>query len=241
MKKQGWTVKDRMWLWLRSFECKYTLINKIYKKKAFYHNVETKLNFIFIHIPKTAGTSITKSLFGNNVDCQHIPIIRYHAYDSIKCQSCYKFAIVRNPWGRLFSAFNYINNKKWNASKGRDARWAQVYLKNIDDFQTFVKYLEKKKFARSVKRYIHFQDQLDYITLPVSNEIYLDYLGYFETLYDDFTAISNKLNIDQGGLSNCRKSFSSTVDYRDFYTPRMIDVVGQLYKRDIKHLNYNFE
>src|SRR3954454_22051651 len=53
---------------------------------------------IFIHIPKTAGLSVSKTLFGNYAGT-HLGIDHYIATLGRKTvEEYFKFAFVRNPW-----------------------------------------------------------------------------------------------------------------------------------------------
>src|SRR3954465_5712000 len=62
---------------------------------------------IFIHIPKTAGVSISKSLFGNYTDHANIDWYLKH-YEKRTVEQYYKVAFVRNPWDRLYSAYVFL-------------------------------------------------------------------------------------------------------------------------------------
>lgn len=61
---------------------------------------------IFIHIPKTAGTSIERALC--NGKRKHAPLSRYAAYDAARTAACCKFACVRNPRDRFLSAYSHL-------------------------------------------------------------------------------------------------------------------------------------
>lgn len=68
----------------------------------------------FVHIPKCAGTSITRSLGFSNTTVEHRTLSSYVArqgYDNM--QSFFKFCFVRNPWDRLVSWYYYHNHKMY--------------------------------------------------------------------------------------------------------------------------------
>ena len=58
-------------------------------------------NILFIHIPKTAGGTITKQLERNsngNILYCHFNLISWKNIENINIDSTYIFSIVRNPW-----------------------------------------------------------------------------------------------------------------------------------------------
>ncbi len=68
-------------------------------------------NIIFIHIGKTAGTSI-ENCIKNKYKCynhsaieQHSSIIDYQ--QRVNLDNYFKFVVVRNPYTRLWSQYNF--------------------------------------------------------------------------------------------------------------------------------------
>ena len=76
---------------------------------------------IFVHIPKAAGMSICRSLFGNLAG-GHATLSDYQIiFPRLEFESYFKFTFVRNPWDRVFSAYNFL--KKGGATEF-DRQWA---------------------------------------------------------------------------------------------------------------------
>ena len=66
---------------------------------------------IFVHIPRTGGTSVQR-FFGTHWQ-DHKDISRYaEELEPQTFASYYKFALVRNPWDRLVSDYNFQKMKK---------------------------------------------------------------------------------------------------------------------------------
>ena len=64
---------------------------------------------IFIHVPKTGGMSVRKTLFTKSDLYPHLTIRDYQSLLSEQeVGSYYKFAFVRNPWDRLVSAYSFL-------------------------------------------------------------------------------------------------------------------------------------
>ena len=71
---------------------------------------------LFVHIPKTAGSSISKILNEKNLDNWKREWPRHHdPYSYLKeanliDDSVFSFAVVRNPYTRTYSCYNQYNN-----------------------------------------------------------------------------------------------------------------------------------
>ena len=64
-------------------------------------------NLIFVHVPRVAGTSITRALYGEG--CIHHHSMRYfRALDPGFAQSADSFALLRDPFERFASAYAFV-------------------------------------------------------------------------------------------------------------------------------------
>ena len=67
---------------------------------------------IFFHIPKTAGISLVKALFGD-LDWGHRDVNYYiNVFDKKRFNDYFKFTFVRNPYDRLFSAYSFLKKEE---------------------------------------------------------------------------------------------------------------------------------
>jgi len=124
-----------------------------------------RLKAIFVHIPKCAGVSVNKTIFGNLGG-----------------------AIVRNPWDRLVSAFHFLKKGGMNWA---DKDWSEKNLAGYDNFEIFVKEWLNED---NIWKYHHFRPQYNYITLD-DNKIAVDFVGYIENITEDFKIITQKIGI----------------------------------------------
>jgi hypothetical protein len=73
------------------------------------HSMKNSNDVIFVHIPRTAGTSIATALGSYKKQHQHF-FARKHIALRPDWGTCFKFSFVRNPWDRVVSLFTYQTN-----------------------------------------------------------------------------------------------------------------------------------
>ncbi len=189
---------------------------------------------LFIHVPKTAGTSVQRSLFGREV-VGHQTFRQYElALPRRQLTSLFKFAFVRNPWDRLVSAWAFLRDGGYNHW---DREWAEKNLAQFPDFESFVlQWISRKTVENG---YGHFRPQAYYLRNG-RGRIDLDFLGRFENLARDFQRVAQLLGSSAtlGSHNRSRRRQSST--YRDYYTPRSSAVVAAAYRDDIETFGYAF-
>ncbi|WP_051333530.1 sulfotransferase family protein [Aliagarivorans marinus] len=182
-----------------------------------------------MHITKSAGTSVALSLFGKLP--YHYRAWEYRViFGRRRFNQYFKFAFVRNPWDRLYSAYSYLKGGGWNDD---DRAWSQQHLTDIDDFEQFVlEWLTPERLYA----HIHFWPQSDFI-YDEKGKLLIDYVGYFEDINTDFKQIAKQLGIHTD-LSHTNKS--QRQGYQDVYTPEAIAKVAKLYQQDIQRFGYEF-
>jgi len=190
-------------------------------------------------VPKAAGTSLRRALYGTK--SFHIPAVRYQTADPERFETCFKFCFVRNPWDRLLSAYEYLKKRCDADMNFPDHRWAASNLTEYKSFHDFVISLEDEKIRKSIKKYIHFRDQIDWISSSGMNKkILMNFVGRYEKFQTDYTEICSALDLPAPNLPSERKSTHGQ-NYREIYTARMVDLVGDIYGADIDAFGYDFE
>lgn len=184
---------------------------------------------LFIHITKTAGTSVAKSLF--EYLPYHYTAVDYRViYGHRDFDDYFKFAFVRNPWDRLYSAWRYLAAGGWNDD---DRQWYQDNLSRYPDFESFVnEWLNDD----NILKHRHFWPQSRFTC--DSKGLLLDHVGYFETLEQDFNIIASRLGID---VKLGKHNANPGKDYRDAYTDEMQQRVAHVYAKDIELFGYRFD
>lgn len=186
---------------------------------------------IFVHIPKCAGISVNNALFGNLAG-GHTTLDDYLCiFEAKRFSNYFKFTFVRNPWDRLVSAYIFLQKGGIN---DYDHAFFQKELSMYEDFNDFVRHWLN---SENIKKYHHFKPQLHYI-VDRYNRVTVDYIGYFETINEDFEYISRQINVKSSlGKENSvnRKS------YQEYYELDTKKIVAEVYKDDIVAFNYSFD
>ena len=189
---------------------------------------------IFIHIPKVAGNSIRSSIGGEPNGGHHSYLEFEHMLGRDVVNRLGFFSIVRNPWSRLFSAYNYL--KQGGMGEG-DAIFSAT-IKRYATFHDFVHALpENPKYTRM----LHFIPQYRFVC-NFSGGLMVDKIGKYEKLEDDIKDIFAHFQIPFGGLPHKNKtSGMGKEDYRNAYDSEMIEIVRSIYSKDCEMFGYDFD
>jgi hypothetical protein len=192
---------------------------------------ESELQAIFIHVPKNAGVSISRALFGMRVGHRRYKDIRLHEPELV--DTCFVFAFVRNPWDRFLSTYKFFMQGGFNED---DERWASQNLSAWGSFQDFVLALENQEDAERILAHKHFRPQA-YWLLDHRGKLQLDYVGRYESLQDHFEHVCARLGV---GPSLPHLNRSDHRPYHEYYDDPTRRIIGNLYRQDISLFNYSF-
>jgi len=206
-----------------------------------------KYNFLFIHVPKTAGNSIQEVLRNyseNKVVCLspwHDGIEKYEVRDEtfkdISKHSTitlykkllpadifsklFKFATVRNPWERLVSMYFWRNSGRNEWNRGG-------FIKLLNDTPPLRQYitLPRHFLLRKIMR------GGQCLTRD------LDYLMKFEDLDNDFKNVCAKIGIPFAALP--RRNVAQHEHYSRYYDKELIAMVRKKFAEEIQWGEYEF-
>ncbi len=189
---------------------------------------------VFVHIPKNAGSSIYRC-FGIDVPGEtHCTALGYRAADPGQWSRSFSFAIVRNPWDRLVSAFHYLKHAPISAD---DAEWAQETLSDIEDFAAFMSKMKSSDFfCAQILMWRHFTPQKFFIS-DLKKNIIVDHIAHFEDLNSEIEHISNQIGVDAHIV---RLNSGRRGDYTSYYDADDAEFVGRLYAGDVEAFGYRF-
>jgi hypothetical protein len=191
---------------------------------------------LFVHIPKTAGTTI-QDLFGIGVRERgpHIPAYAYRWASPAFFDHAFKFAVVRNPWDRVVSAFHFLKSPRYPDDKA----WSDRHLKDVDTFDDFLEALRRPMFRNLVLSELHFHPQISFVG-DLKGRVLVDQVIYFENLTDGLRRVADRLQLaPPAGMEQLNASDHR--DYRDYYDVRGRELVGQMYAQDVATFGYSFD
>lgn len=203
------------------------VLSKLNQVRFPYRSYLDKHKCIFIHIPKTGGTSILevlgkKGIYGRD----HMPWYVYERSNGRKFHSYFKFSVVRNPVDRLYSAYSYI--KKGGNGKS-DLNLVQR-VSAYKDFEDFVLGGLGGGVLRSAKVFM----PQHYYLLDDVGQVCVDCLIKFENLEEGFSIVADRLDLKK----NLPKLNASSEQSFSNISVEVADKIYELYKPDFDAFGY---
>ncbi|GAB4383929.1 sulfotransferase family 2 domain-containing protein [Albidovulum sp.] len=196
-------------------------------------------NYLFIHVPKSAGQSITSRLGGVTKGvAAHAPLF---AIAPELRAGRYAFGFVRNPWDRMVSVYAFICTKR--IKRGESA-----------EYQRLARAMGFERWLMEDAFFIHQDAALQVPDLPPiqrrSQMFWLegcDFIGRVERLAADFAQIAEKIALKptwRQRLGLCgpvpHRNRSPRADYRTYYSDRSAEFVATHFAPEIERFGYRF-
>jgi hypothetical protein len=197
--------------------------------------ISHKLKFIFIHIPKTSGNSLSlllKDLINNGITCskgngngegikvhcektkldiKHKNINYYNSLYGKNINNYFKFTIVRNPYDRILSFYF----------------WKKGTKNQVFNRKEFINFVNKKNSSQSIHQYQYIDNCFHII--------------HFENLIDELKNIEClKDHVDFNNYPTLNASSNSKKNYNELLDKELKNLVYNKYKKDFQMFGYDY-
>lgn len=201
---------------------------------------------IFIRVPKNASTSIYSHLGDLNLIKKHEKIFN----DALFKNKLYKkwfspthakpneiygifgnlvknymsFAVVRNPFDRAVSMFQFAKEHKL----------AELYGESNDSsFEEFCEIM-KENHANNTKDFIATHQQVEWL----NGAFQPNFILRFENIKNDFKEMLDLCEIKHINPDIPHENASKRSDYKDYYNPKTKKIVKKIFEKDLDTFKY---
>lgn len=204
--------------------------------------------FVFIHVPKTGGSSVCVALkphvervddyWANRwlasvgVHVNHLAPWKHKKFRPHVAASVveawlpiavfaglFKFAFVRNPWDLLVSSYHYLHSKPGHRRSS--------LVRSLPSFAHYVEY--------EIRRGQLLQTRM---LCDRRGRLLMDFVGRYESLGTDFAMICQRIGIN---APLPRVNAGSRGDYRSYYPAPLATRVAEAFAPDIERFGYTFD
>ena len=208
--------------------------------------ISRKHNFLFVHVYKNGGMSVSKALSPFAVNKYQRETVRVLKQLNLPCpknwdpnpfdthvtasdlvtvmgqaefNSFFSFAFVRNPWDWLVSIYCYVLKKP-------DHRLHDHFI-SLGSFENYIGW-QCEDGLPTQKEFLFSQDDQQLVS----------FLGRFENLEQDFKTVCTQIGVsaELPKLNVSRQSRS----FKEYYDERLVEMVREKYQSDIDLFDYQF-
>jgi chondroitin 4-sulfotransferase 11 len=218
--------------------------------------IDRQRRIVFVHIPKTGGTSVEDALFPpveqrtaedhlwgepnphQTGGLQHLTAAQIR--DSVGAElfnDCYKFAFVRDPWDRMISLYAYHHERPGLLKMlGLELpRRRSFFRRSKTDLIPFEEYVEA---VQTGPRHVQWAPQAEFLFDENGTQL-VDFVGRFERLQADFEAACRQAGLVPSPLPHKKKSHKRRgVTSGELYTARSRRMVRELFAADFDRFGY---
>ncbi len=198
---------------------------------------------IFIHIPKTGGSSVANALENLNTQDakalsqplgilqpnRHLKAkeVKYLLGDKI-WNEFFSFAFVRNPWDLMVSQYHWWLQK---AGQYPSCRKDVEKIKRMGNFTNFL----NSKYGQKM---FHDTTGNMFDWIAEDDRIIVDFVGKFENLQDGLNEVCQRLNLEPIQLPHTNKT--KRKPYQDYYNDETKQLVAHRFRKTIEMFGYEF-
>jgi len=196
--------------------------------------ISHKNKIVFVHIPKNAGTSIITSKELGFRYVEHKSAI-YYMKDAPDIWEKYtKVSIVRNPWDRFVSCYEYAKmpTSYWHSNDEKESIFGPHPDYRVAKSLSFKEFTIKFVTKQIELKHQGWSPQYNWIC-DSNYKVLVDKLFRYES-------INNDLEFKEMFGSIEKINSSNRGSYQDYYNEETREIIREVYKKDIELFNYSF-
>jgi hypothetical protein len=201
---------------------------------------------LFVHIPKTGGSTIDH-LFDHEIpDTRKVKGSRRHwTYAQIIEQEpalsgYWSVGFVRNPWARMVSWWSMGNDVHARAEAGKPRAMRNV-SRHPEIWEPFARYRGNfRSFVLEGTREVPRFGQAQLAWLTDADGTLVDFVGQVENFVTDVNVVREHLGLEPVP-DQLRKNQSSHGHYSEYYDDELRDRVAEVFAPDIERFEYTFD
>lgn len=197
--------------------------------------------YIFVHVPKTGGLSISASLGGKDK--------KISTHTPLKCVpkgNRFAFGFMRNPWARMVSLYRFMCQKSFKRTDNfdQDAIRKMGFKKWLMDDDFFMQEDDHPQGEPWVMK-THWRRDENKDLPPMQRRPQMwwlegcDYIGHFEDFPDSFDRACYLAGIQARSLPHVNKTKGGT--WHNEYDEESKEFVAHHFKPDIIYGGYTFD
>ena len=219
--------------------------------------ISHKHKFIFVEYSKTGTTTIEGGLEKYcETKTNHKPDSFYWKHARPKTikelfekenkkdewKNYFKFTFTRNPFDRMVSLWNYIHKTvemyknrceeegpNWKPDHYHWVERCQKYILKCKNLKDYVKYTSNGMATGGDSAFSFSHD---------GNEKFVDFIGRFENLQEDFDIVCDKIGIPRQKLPH--KNKTNHKHYTEYYDDETRQIVAEKYAKELEYFGYGF-
>ena len=207
--------------------------------------VQLDRGFVFIHVPKTAGTSLRQSLgLSTSLDIKgHASARDVMPFLKLVAPELVSIAFVRDPYTRFISLYNYARQEEslYHSAKDPDQKpygKHPDYDKLVDkNLEQAAELLAQGKLGDPRVTLSHWQSQVEWL-IDKEGKLAVDFIGHIENIQAEMGRLKQEYGIASEPVTWLNKSEAKEKKAPEF-TPRAIELLQLYYKRDFEMLGYD--
>lgn len=189
--------------------------------------ISHRQQFIFIHVHRTAGSSLSNilrpNLVGNHITLDQHSNLKTLGSDFLeKHKDYFTFGFTRNPWDRILSWYKLLH---MNQPKELE-----------QDKKRFEEFLLRDQAIDMKIPFFHY-NTLDYFSTK-DNELINSQIFRYEELQTEVKSLFQQLKFPFAEIPTLNSSDKK--DYRSFYTNKSKELIAEKCQKDIQYFHYEF-